>query len=51
MLQDEMGKFPEMGKKKRLNSEGVDVESPWEKEAYKLQEELFEDFIKYCEIY
>ena len=51
MLQDDMGKFPEMGKKKKVNSSGVDVESPWEVEAYKIQKELFPDFLADCKIY
>jgi len=51
LIQDETEKFPQMGKKQKLNREGVDTESPWEKEAYKLQELLYRDFLKHCEIY
>jgi hypothetical protein len=51
LLQDEMEKYPQMGKKRKFNKQGVDTESPWEKEAYRLQELFYKDFLKQCEIY
>jgi len=43
--QDLSGKYPDMRRRK-----GVDTESPWEKEAYRLMKDLAEYFERYCEI-
>jgi len=51
MLQDEAEKYPAMRQgNQKFNEEGVDNNSPWEREAYRLQELLYRDFIKDCVI-
>lgn len=46
MVQDMADKYPDM--KGNIISKGHDIESPWEKEAYRLQKQLLPDFKSYC---
>lgn len=46
LAQDMGDKYPEM--RMRIRSGGHDKDSPWEKEAYRLQKTMLNDFKKYC---
>lgn len=51
MIQDEAGRYPDMrDTASRRGLDTIDHQSPWEGEAYRLQERFFQSFLDDCEI-